>query len=154
MGNIKRVFVVSFVFFIFSLSVFSQKKEKINIMGYNHVSLQVRNLTNSLNFYKEIIGLEQLPRPNFATKGAWLKVPHEVEELHLIEGRKDSVISDMTGSTTHFSWQIPDVKAAEKYLKTTNVTIHKQSRVDGVMQLYLLDPDGYLIELTQYPKKK
>jgi len=148
-----KVFSV-LIFLICSIQVFSQTKEKINILGYNHVSLQVRNLERSLKFYKEIVGLEQLPRPNFATKGAWLRVPHEAEELHLIEGKKDSVVSDMKGATTHFSWEIPNVDIAETYLKTKNVIIHKQSRADGVIQLYMLDPDGYLIELTQYPKKK
>jgi glyoxylase I family protein len=49
----------------------------------HHVSLPVHDLEVSRRFYKEIVGLQEIARPNFPFGGAWFRLG-ESQELHLI----------------------------------------------------------------------
>ena len=55
----------------------------MNILAFQHVSLAVTDLEKSKLFYSEVLGLKELPRPNFTTRGAWFKLGDK-QELHLI----------------------------------------------------------------------
>ena len=62
-------------------------------------------------------------------------------------GRTEAIIHDKNAS--HIALFVSNIEKAETYLKARNVTFHKQTRFDGVVQLYFADPDGYLWELNQ-----
>ena len=49
----------------------------------NHISFAVRDLDASLHFYRDILGLEDIPRPNMGISGAWLGTGNS--QIHLID---------------------------------------------------------------------
>ena len=127
--------------------------KSIPILSYNHVGLAVKDLKISVAFYREIIGLSPLDVPdNLLAVRRWFKIA-QGQELHLLLGRENPVANnDRNG--THFSLSIPTDSAdgIEAYLKEKNVPYHRQKRFDGAFQIYITDPDGYVIELNE-PKK-
>ena len=54
------------------------------IRSVNHIAIIVADVGRSLAFYTEIIGFQQIQRPNFDRHGAWLTMGNL--ELHLIKG--------------------------------------------------------------------
>jgi lactoylglutathione lyase len=141
---------------LLSLNALSQEittKKGIEILSYNHVGLAVKDLKTSVAFYREIIGLSPLDVPdNLLAIRRWFKIAPG-QELHLLLGRENPVANnDKNGA--HFSLSIPTNSAdgIEAFLKEKNVHYHRQKRFDGAFQIYVTDPDGYVIELNE-PKK-
>ena len=128
-------------------------KKGIEILSYNHVGLAVKDLKTSVTFYRDIIGLSPLDVPdNLLAVRRWFKVASG-QELHLLLGRENPVANnDKNGA--HFSLSIPTNSAdsIEAFLKEKSVLYHRQKRFDGAFQIYVTDPDGYVIELNE-PKK-
>ena len=130
---------------------FSQMKAQIAITGYNHVALAVQNIDSSARFYREIIGLEQIPVPaDLKAIRAWFKIAPG-QELHLLAGRT-TLVSNNDRNGAHFSFSIPDADPVEAYLLKKHIPYHRQQRFDKAWQVYITDPDGYVIELNE-PKK-
>lgn len=136
-----------FVFFVFLQNLPAQ----IATTGYNHVALAVANIDSSAAFYRDIIGLEPLAVPeNLKAIRAWFRVAPG-QELHLLAGRTAPVANnDRNGA--HFSLTIPDADPVEAYLKKKGLPYIRQQRFDKAWQIYITDPDGYVIELNE-PKK-
>lgn len=140
--------------FLFSLFlVFAQKlPAQIATAGYNHVALAVANIDSSAAFYRDVIGLEPLEVPeNLKAVRAWFRIAPG-QELHLLAGRAAPVANnDRNGA--HFSLTIPDADPVEAYLKKKGLPYIRQQRFDKAWQIYITDPDGYVIELNE-PKKQ
>jgi lactoylglutathione lyase len=145
--------ILFFVLFACSFKGLSQEgttKKGIEIMSYNHVGLAVKDLKISVTFYRDIIGLSPLNVPdNMLAIRRWFSVA-QGQELHLLLGRENPVANnDRNGA--HFSLSIPTNSAdkIETFLKEKNVPYHRQKRFDGAFQIYVTDPDGYVIELNE-----
>lgn len=124
---------------------------QIAITGYNHVALAVQNIDSSANFYHNIIGLERIPVPDeLKAIRAWFKIAPG-QELHLLAGR-ETPVSNNDRNGAHFSFSIPDADPVEAYLKKQGIAYHRQQRFDKAWQIYITDPDGYVIELNE-PKR-
>lgn len=123
----------------------------MNINELNHIAIEVRNVGESVDFYKNVLGLKQLPRPAFNFEGAWFRIGDK-QELHIIGGRKEPVSSGSRGS--HFALTVDSIAEAEQILRKKGIDYFPpKPRPDGVIQLFLKDPDGYFIELaTHYTK--
>lgn len=139
--------------FLFALALFSTPAlfAQIAINGYNHVALSVKDIEISAHFYRELVGLEAITVPdNLKAIRAWFKIAPG-QELHLLAGRADSVANnDRNGA--HFALSIADANPVEAYLKVKGWPYHRQQRFDGAWQIYITDPDGYVIELNE-PKR-
>ena len=150
-----KIFLL-FVFISLSLKGLGQETKLtkgITILSYNHVGLAVKDLKTSVAFYREIIGLSPLDVPdNLLAIRRWFKIAPG-QELHLLLGRENAVANN-DKNLAHFSLSIPTNSAdeIEAYLKEKNVAYHRQKRFDGAFQIYVTDPDGYVIELNE-PKK-
>lgn len=135
------------LFFIFAGNLSAQ----ITISGYNHVALAVANIDSSALFYREIIGLEQIQVPeNLKAIRAWFKIAPG-QELHLLAGRS-APVSNNDRNGAHFSFTIPNADPVEEYLKKKGLPYIRQQRFDKAWQIYITDPDGYVIELNE-PKR-
>ena len=121
----------------------------MEILELNHVAIHVQDLSASISFYKNKLGMKELPRPGFNFQGAWFRLG-AAQELHLIEGRKDPVNSLQRG--THFALQVRSIYEAEEWLTSAKVAFDpKKQRPDGAWQIFLKDPDGYFIEICELP---
>ncbi|MBI1224236.1 MAG: DUF1080 domain-containing protein [Bacteroidetes bacterium] len=136
------------IVFIWSLVSISDLHAQIPTTGYNHVALSVKDIEASAKFYREVVGLEPIPVPDdLKAIRSWFKVAPG-QELHLLAGRTDPVANnDKNGA--HFSLTILDADPIEAYLKKINLPYHRQQRFDGAFQIYITDPDGYVIELNE-----
>ena len=134
----------------------------MQIRRLDHVSLYVRDVERSRQFYAQALGMEEIARPgSFNFPGAWLKKGGAI--LHLIgedtPGRVDHIYAGSytqhelaLGRDTHVAFEVEDLEAAQQHLKTHNIEIvgGPKPRGDGVTQLYIRDPDGYIIEIFSW----
>ncbi|HEX9921489.1 MAG TPA: VOC family protein [Anaerolineae bacterium] len=132
----------------------------MTIKGIQHCGLVVGDLERSRWFYGAVVGLKEVPRPrNFTFGGAWFQ-DEGGDELHLIvagdttapPGFKDPGPGKHTGLATHISFEVTDLAEMKGRLEAHDQEIlgGPLPRGDGVEQLYLHDPDGYLIEFFQW----
>lgn len=112
-----------------------------------HVAVNVSNLNASKRFYGEELGLKELPRPQFDFDGAWYALS-PTQQLHLIEDAK--LVPSSNRQNHHFAFQVKDMEQVKSELQTNGVKIAMGpvTRPDGVTQIFVADPDGYIIELS------
>ena len=119
----------------------------MKVRQLNHVAIHVKNVEKSIDFYKNILGLSLMLRPAFDFKGAWFRLGHD-QELHIIEGRTEPVVNDRQGA--HFALKVDSLASFGEILKVNNIDHYPpKQRPDGLTQLFLIDPDGYFIELSE-----
>jgi catechol 2,3-dioxygenase-like lactoylglutathione lyase family enzyme len=124
-----------------------------------HCGLIVADLERSRRFYGGALGLEEVPRPrNFVFAGAWFQVGDD--QLHLLvetdttgrAGSADPGPSARVGLATHIALEVDDLAAARARLDENGVALigGPMPRGDGYEQVFLRDPDGYVIELFEH----
>lgn len=119
----------------------------MEIVDLNHVAIHVKDLDVSVSFYRETIGLPDMPRPDFPFPGAWFRLGRD-QELHLIAGREKEVVADKRG--THWALQVTSIEEAWELMAGRGADPYsRQTRPDGAFQFYVDDPDGHVIEFCQ-----
>ncbi len=125
------------------------RKQSVRI---NHTAIFVKDLRTTKAFYEKIIGLDTIPEPFHDGKHAWSCVGPGVS-LHVIQGATDkkeyyknqhtcfsvSSVESFVAllAKNNIAWE--DVKGQQKTITT---------RIDGVKQIWLQDPDGYWLEIN------
>ncbi len=128
-----------------AITAFGQ--DSLGVVGHNHLALHVKDIPASAKFYREVIGLKPVPVPeNLKATRAWFDMGNG-QMIHLLDGRTENITHDRNGS--HIALFVSDIGKSEAFLKARNIPFHKQTRFDGVAQIYFADPDGYLLELNQ-----
>jgi lactoylglutathione lyase len=124
----------------------------------NHIAVYVKDLKVSTAFYSDVIGLDTIPEPFHDGKHTWYSVS-ENSHLHLIQGAKEITKHD---KNTHLCFSVPSIeemigrlnKNKIPYESWTGEKMSVTTRVDGIKQIYFVDPDGYWVEINNdYPKK-
>jgi glyoxylase I family protein len=117
------------------------------LAGMNHVSFPVRDLDRAVHFYRDVLGLEALPRPDLPFPGAWLG--HRDIQVHLIVppegaplGSPPPTLNPLGG---HVAFAIDDYDAVVAALNEAGIETLQAGSTVG--QLWVRDPDGHLIEL-------
>ena len=147
-----KTFIKALLFLCFaSVTAFAQiEPAKLGVSGHNHLALQVKDLPTSAKFYRDVIGLKPLEVPdNLKAIRAWFSIGNG-QQIHLLAGRTQPIFHDKDGS--HIALFVDSIDKSEQYLKEQHLKYHKQTRFDGVTQIYFPDPDGYLIELNEAKK--
>jgi catechol 2,3-dioxygenase-like lactoylglutathione lyase family enzyme len=123
-----------------------------------HCGLVVSDLERSRRFYGEALGLEELSRPsNFAFAGAWFALAGT--EIHLLAEADTTGRAGMPapgpgiagGLATHLALEVDDLPVWQARLGAHGVppAAGPMPRGDGVDQLFVFDPDGYVVELFE-----
>lgn len=116
----------------------------MKITQLNHVAVHVADLERSRRFYREVLGLEEVTRPQFSFPGAWFRVA-DGQELHLIGGEVEKALPPRE---RHTALRVDDVDAFVRHLAKSGVeVVGPAHRPDGMRQLFLRDPDGHVFEL-------
>ena len=124
-----------------------------------HCGLVVSDLEKSKQFYGSFLGMEEIPRsPTFTFAGAWFV--SDGTEIHMIQAVDTTAPAGFafpgkggqTGLATHFAFEVDDLLVVTEKAKAMGIPIvgGPMGRGDGVHQIYLHDPDLYLIELFQW----
>jgi glyoxylase I family protein len=113
----------------------------------NHVSFPVRDLERSLAFYRDFLGLEAIPRPNFGFPGAWLGTGNA--QIHLIvtpDGMEvDRPPPSLNPLASHLAFTVADYDATLARVRELGFEVLETGRDNG--QMWVRDPDGHVIEL-------
>merc|ERR1712176_101192 len=133
-------------------------------MGYkaNHIALIVSDVGRSAAFYSDVVGLQQIRRPDFDRHGAWFTMGNL--ELHLIKGipvvhSGDDLIVGHISLETYDIDRVPEILKAKGISFRQNVSVPKGTMTKGsgtndssnnsaiVKQYFFRDPDGYYLEV-------
>lgn len=106
----------------------------------HHASIRVADLGRSAAFYEGLIGLARIERPDLGFPGVWYGVG--AGQLHLIERAPLGMKIDPTGP--HFAIEVADLDEARRQLAAAGCEVLDP----GGSQLWVLDPDGYTVEIT------
>ena len=111
----------------------------------NHVSVNARDLQESIDFYVDLLGAELIPTPNFGLPVQWLALGRT--QLHLFERDLKPTSHHHLGITVDDLE--PVYRAAERRGAFDGQAFrnHLVELPGDVVQLYLRDPAGNLIEL-------
>ena len=109
--------------------------------GIHHVSICVSDTAAAIDFYRDVIGMTQLARPDLGP-GAWLDAGGQ--QVHLLESDEPRPKAD------HFAIRVDDLDAAVADLREQDVKVFASDYIAGAgRQAFLHDPFGNFIELNQ-----
>ncbi len=117
----------------------------------DHDALMVKDVNVAAEFYKEVLGLKEIPNGGLGDHIRWFELGEKVQ-IHLIEG--EDQVEKHKG--VHFAMNTDNLSALMQHLKSKNVSFENWSgekettntRPDGIKQIYFQDPDGYWIEVN------
>jgi catechol 2,3-dioxygenase-like lactoylglutathione lyase family enzyme len=130
----------------------------VGIKSLDHVGLYVSDLEVTRHFYCDLLDMVELERPeSFDFPGFWFKAGEAQVHVFLerAPGRVAETIGDAAigeererGFWNHMAIEVEDVETARAALEALEIPLigGPHTRSDGVRQIYLLDPDGYMIE--------
>lgn len=117
----------------------------MDLLGVHHVSINVGDLDETVEFYTETLGLEVLDRPDDAISvpGRWLECA-DGRQLHLL-------LSEVPeGKGQHFAFEVGNVSAVIDELEAKGVKVGRRTTMDGIChQTFCKDPSGNLVEFNQ-----
>jgi catechol 2,3-dioxygenase-like lactoylglutathione lyase family enzyme len=127
-----------------------------------HLAIRTDNLRPTRDFYVNVVGLEEGPRPKFDFDGHWLYLGDKAV-IHLIyfdhqsdgstfdgiQGRRDKYADDGTGSVDHIAFRGKDFKAMKKRIEALSVPMKfNYIRDFNISQLFIEDPNGVTVEMN------
>ena len=118
----------------------------------NHVAIYVVDLQKTAAFYDEMFGFDTIPEPFHDGKHIWYSIAPGVA-MHVIQGAdkpKEYFLNQ------HTCFCVPSVDDFVAKLKAKNQHWYNSkgvldivtTRIDGVKQIWVTDPDGYYIEVN------
>ncbi len=118
----------------------------MKIRGINHVALIVDDLEKCRDFYTNVLGLEELPALPFDYPVQFYRL-NEHQQLHLTEWK------DAVSFRGHLCLEVDDFNEAFYRFKALGIIdIEPSGKVrklkGGVMQMFIRDPAGNLIEIS------
>jgi catechol 2,3-dioxygenase-like lactoylglutathione lyase family enzyme len=114
----------------------------------NHVSVSARDLRESVAFYVELLGAEAVPTPNFGIPVQWLALGRT--QLHIFERDLEPT------SHHHFGVTVDNLEPVYRLAERRGAFDreafgnHLVELPGDVVQLYLRDPGGNLVEVDQH----
>lgn len=125
----------------------------------NHYFVRANDLDRSKRFYCDVLGFEQMPRPDFPFPGYWLGVggkiqvhmgPHGIPNSGLYYlGSKPQSATDNSGVVDHIAFLATEPEAFAARFKSMDVPARPRYLPEiRLFQLFVNDPDGLTIELN------
>jgi catechol 2,3-dioxygenase-like lactoylglutathione lyase family enzyme len=111
--------------------------------GLHHVALAVKDTDSAVAFYRDVLGLSVVDRPDGATNpGAWIQVGDD--QIHLFQP------ADPALNPPHFALEVDDLKATVADIRAHGHTVYEQEHRQGFgYQAAVVDPSGNVIELNK-----
>jgi len=111
----------------------------------NHFTILTDDVPNTVDFYRDLLGLTNGPRPPFEFPGAWLYAGGE-PILHVIGGRPAEELR--AGVIDHMAFSAHDLSDTLALLASRNIPhACRRQAGSGVWQVFFFDPNGARVEL-------
>ena len=125
------------------------------VNGLFHIAVKTANLERSLGFYKGVLGLKEVARPDFGYPGAWLACPNLSGGaiVHLYAGGPalgiDGLVPAGSAAIDHVSLACNGFHAFRETFAAHGLP-WREFLVPGttLWQLFVYDPSGVQMELT------
>lgn len=128
--------------------------------AFHHTQLTVADLERSRAFYRDVLGLRELIRPQFPFPGAWFELANG-RELHIVKvpGVVPRGLPALQIYETHIALRVESFQRALEHLRAHGYRedvddedpfkmVVKPHPPTGYPQVYFLDPDRYLFEFN------
>jgi glyoxylase I family protein len=131
----------------------------MEITAIHHIALTVTDIERSRKFYREILSIEEIPRPPFNFPGAWFQLG-DSQQVHLIvHSRATFREKPLDTRDVHFAVRVPSYHAAVEFLRAKGYRedadlndpycmILQPRPTAGYPQIYICDPDRHVIEIN------
>ena len=111
-----------------------------------HVNLAVGDLDAAVAFYTDVLGLGLSPTPDLGFPAQFIAI-NDYQEIHLNE------VPDVTPQRAHFCIRVADFNEVFRRTKKdgsidTNTFGPAHRLATGVMQMFVRDPHGNLVEIA------
>ena len=117
------------------------------IRDLDHINIATPLLTQTRDFWRDVMGLIERWRPDFPFDGHWLYAGDR-PVVHLMERPTAGVGSDRA-TLNHVAFAITDIAAARARLTALGVAFREIGVPNApILQLFLRDPNGVTIELN------
>lgn len=117
----------------------------------HHVAVCVTDIERAKHFYGELLGLVEVPRPDFGFPGAWYEFA-DGTQLHLIVHEAPRTLRGTTAIDVkdgHLALRVKSYEATLAQLTTMGVEVVAQwQNKTPWAQIYVTDPDGNIVELN------
>lgn len=122
----------------------------MEIKELGHIVLNVRDLSRSTHFYREVLGFREVAR--LGERGVMFSSGRTHHELLLIESPDASPLPDGRNlGLSHFALKVgtsdDELRAALKELQDAEVVIDHTTDHGTTHSIYLKDPDGNTVEV-------
>jgi glyoxylase I family protein len=122
----------------------------IAIESIQHVSVSVTDLTRARRFYTEVLGLSEIPRPDFDFAGAWFGIGDQ--QIHLIVHPGARTLRGTTEIGTrdgHVALRVRSYHETLEHLRAHAIPcLERPHNKTPWAQIYVTDPDGNVVELN------
>ncbi|QWF71324.1 VOC family protein [Methylomonas paludis] len=116
----------------------------------HHASLIVADTEKSLKFYRDVLGMQPIERPNLGFPGAWLAIGQQ--QIHLLELNNPDPISGRPvhgGRDRHVAMHVNSIAALREDLDKARLTYTLS--ISGRKALFCRDLDGNALEFIERP---
>ena len=125
---------------------------KGRVIGIHHLAVCAHDLSKAKVFYGELLGLEELPRPDTVAEqfiSAWYLLGNA--ELHVVENKKFKPLGSQPAP--HFAVAPDDFEATVERLQSNgiNIVFGPAKGEDGVDRIVAVDPTGNAVEIVNMP---
>jgi len=130
------------------------QNEKYFFEGIHHINLPVRDINDSIRFYRDFLLLKEIVRP-FTFEGAWFGLPSG-QHIHLVEDKNLPDRSDFRKKENinpkgcHFALRVEYSrwKAIMDELDFKDLIPDSPEEAVKINQIYIFDPDCHVIEIN------
>ena len=122
--------------------------EKITVERIEHVAVIVSDIQRAKQFYGEVLGLSEVPRPEtFDFPGAWYR--NGPTDLHIISR------AQIDGeSRRHVAFFVGDLQVAARVLQAHGYPVLWETmKIAGIDRFFTHDPDRNRIEIMAWERK-
>ena len=110
----------------------------------DHVSVLITDVDRSRRFYRDVLGLKEIPKPRtFTFSVLWFDLGNQ--QLHLLLAPRPDAVS-----LRHFALRVPDARAAREHFRRHGITTEESTLIPHCDRFFVADPDSNRIEIIQW----
>lgn len=120
------------------------------VLGFDHVSILVKDADASLGFYQDLLGLKLLDRPPLNFPGYWLDL-QSGQSLHLMalpNPNLDTVRPEHGSRDYHFALRVDSIESYAQILDQKEMRYTRSQ--SGRKALFIKDLDNNAFELFEH----